>query len=149
MSERRFFVLAHPEARRRAHAAIDESPDDYTVLIASPSMNDGQKQRFHAMCGDFAKSGLIWDGRERTASEWKVLLISGHAKATGDDVEFVRGLEGELVNVRESTTTMSRRRGASLIEYGQAFAAMNGIRLNDPRLKELEREYGSRSRQPA
>lgn len=32
-------------------------------------------------------------------------------------------LEGEFVNIRESTALMSKRRGSSLIEYSEAFIA--------------------------
>jgi hypothetical protein len=41
--------------------------------------------------------------------------------ATKEGSEMVPGLEGEFVNVRESTALMSKRRGASLIDYAEAF----------------------------
>lgn len=136
--EGQFFVLSHQQARMRAAQAVAEAPEGWSVTIKPPKMNDGQKARFHAICGDFAKSAMTWAGKRRTAAEWKLLLISGHAKATNEEVEFIPGLEGEFVNLRESTTSMSRRRGASLIEYATALANANGVRLNDPRLRELE-----------
>ena len=52
--------------------------------------------------------------------------------ATGDSAEMVPGLEGEFVNLRESTALMSIKRGASLIEYSTAFAITNGVELRDP-----------------
>lgn len=61
-----------------------------------------------------------------------MLLVSGHAHATKEGAEVVPGIEGELVSIRESTALMSIRRGASLIDYAQSFAAMNGVKLNDP-----------------
>jgi hypothetical protein len=88
-----------------------------------------QNAKFHALLEDIAKSGFKWAGKPRTAAEWKVLLVSGHAMATKEGMEVVSGLEGEFVNIRESTATMSKKRGASLIEYTQAFCATNGIRL--------------------
>ena len=66
-------------------------------------------------------------GKPRTAKEWKVLLVSGHAVATKEETEVVPGLEGEFINIRESTALMSVRRGASLIEYSLAFCAMHKI----------------------
>lgn len=41
------------------------------------------------------------------------------------------GLEGEVINLRESTAHMSVRRLASLIEYVQAWAASNDVVLNE------------------
>jgi len=47
--------------------------------------------------------------------------VSGHALATGRQVEVVEGLEGEPVNIRESTALMTVGRLNSLIEYVQAW----------------------------
>lgn len=86
--------------------------------------------KFHAICGDIAKSGALWAGKKRTAVQWKVLLVSGHAVATNDAAEIVPGLEGEFINIRESTALMSIKRGSSLIEYAIAWCAMNNVRLS-------------------
>ena len=132
MTDRRIFVLSHSEARRRAMACVADAPEGYRVEVREPKRTDGQNERFHAICGDIAKSGLMWAGKPRTAVQWKGLLVSGHAVATGEGAEMVPGLEGEFVNLRESTALMSVKRGSSLIEYATAFALDNGVRLNDP-----------------
>lgn len=134
MSDKRTFFLAHNLARRNAMRAVADAPEGYRVTVEPPKRTDGQNERFHAIVGDIAKSGLQWAGKKRTAAEWKVLLVSGHATATKEGAEMVPGLEGEFVNIRESTALMSVRRGASLIEYATAFALANGVTLNDPRL---------------
>jgi len=61
-----------------------------------------------------------------------VLLVSGHAVATKEGADMVPGMEGEFVNLRESTALMSVRRAASLIEYSIAFCAINRIELSEP-----------------
>jgi hypothetical protein len=66
---------------------------------------------------------MEWAGKPRDASAWKVLLVSGHAIATKETAEIVPGLEGEFVNIRESTALMSKSRGSSLIDYSEAFLA--------------------------
>jgi hypothetical protein len=90
---------------------------------------DPQNRHFHAICGNIAKSGMEWAGKPRKAAEWKVLLISGHAVATKEGSEIVPGLEGEFISIRESSALMSKKRGASLIEYSIAFCVNNGIEL--------------------
>jgi hypothetical protein len=87
-----------------------------------------QNAKFHAICTDLARSGLQWAGKTRTADQWKVLLVSGHAVATKEGAEMVPGIEGEFVNIRESTALMSVRRSSSLIEYAVAFCAMQGVK---------------------
>lgn len=132
MSEKAIFVLAHPEARRRAMQTVADAPQGFKVTVQPPKRTDDQNARFHAMVGDIAKAGIEWAGKRRTAIQWKVLLVSGHAKATNEEYEIAPGLEGEFVNLRESTAQMSVRRGASLIEYTRAYGDMNGVRWSEP-----------------
>jgi len=126
----RVFILANEAVRQRvADYVLHDAPAGWEVLVHPEPMPDGKKRRFHAVCGELAKSGVTWAGRRRTKLEWKALLISGHAVATGQQVEVVQGLEGELIDIRESTSSMDRRRGNSLVQYAEAFAINNGVRL--------------------
>ena len=136
---KRTFILQpdpHP-ARRNAIEAIRSAPVGYEVILKEPTRNADQNAKFHAICSDIARSGLEWAGKKRSADQWKVLLVSGHATATKEGSEMVPGLEGEFVNVRESTALMSVRRSSSLIEYAIAFCAMHGVPLSE---REEERE---------
>jgi hypothetical protein len=123
MTEARLFILAHHEARRRAMAAVADAPEGFVIKVQPPTRSLDQNARFHALCGDM--NGVPWYGKARDAKQWKVLFVSGHAVATGEQAEIVPGLEGEFINIRESTAAMSKKRGASLIEYAQAFAAQH------------------------
>jgi hypothetical protein len=84
-------------------------------------MTAEQRKLFHRLCTLIADSGMKWGGRQRSATDWKVLLVSAHAAATQQEPGVVEeGLEGELVNVllmRESTVTMPQGRASSLIDY--------------------------------
>ena len=115
------YILAHHEARRRAMAAVADAPEGYVIKVQPPTRSLDQNAKFHAICAELA--GAPWAGKPRSAAEWKVLLVSGHAVATKQGAEIVPGLEGEFINIRESTASMSKARGSSLIEYAQAFAA--------------------------
>lgn len=128
---KRIFILAHQEARRRACQAVAEAPEGYTVTIAEPRRNGDQNAMFHALCGAIAKSGMEWGGKPRALDQWKVLLVSGHAVATKEGHDMLPGLEGEFVNLRESTALMSKRRTASLIDYTLAFCAAHGIEAQE------------------
>jgi hypothetical protein len=125
--DKRILRLVSPAVRQRAIDAIWGAPDEAVVTIAEPSRNGEQNAKFHALCGELAKSRLPWAGKPRTLAEWKVLMVSGHAVATKEGAEIVPGIEGEFVNIRESTALMSKRRGSSLIEYTVAFCAMHEI----------------------
>lgn len=131
MSEKKVFNLVHAEARRRALQYVAEAPDGFSVTVGPPRRSGDQNAKFHAICSDLARSRAEWMGKPRTAPEWKVLLVSGHAVATKEGAEIVPGLEGEFVNLRESTAAMSKRRGSSLIEYALAFCAMHSVELSE------------------
>ena len=90
-----------------------------------------QNDMFHGLCRQISKQRPSWNGVECDADAWKQLLVCGHAIATKRPVQLVKGLEGELINLRESTAKMDKERGASLIEYTMAWAANLGIDIEE------------------
>lgn len=128
------FYLRSDHARRAAISYLQSLPvhEDSKLLadFRETTRNDQQNRKFHAMCGDVAEQALF-AGRRIKAHQWKVLFISGHSIATGLGAEIVPGLEGEFVNIRESSASMGVKRMASLIEYVTAWCVMNGVRLTD------------------
>ncbi|URQ76201.1 MAG: recombination protein NinB [Candidatus Ochrobactrum gambitense] len=131
--EKQRFILVSPRIRQNAVQALFATPDGFTATFAPPTRSVDQNAMFHAICTDIAKSGYEWAGEPRKPAEWKVLLVSGHAVATNQKVEIVPGLEGEFINIRESTARMSVARASSLIEYALAWCADHGITLHDTR----------------
>jgi hypothetical protein len=128
---KKVFRLVHDQARRLAAEFCMIAPDGWIARFSESTRTLDQNSKFHAICGDIAKSGIEFAGKKRTDNQWKVLLVSGHAVATGEEAEIIPGLENEFVNIRESTALMSVKRGASLIEYSLAWCAANGVRIND------------------
>ena len=90
-----------------------------------------QSRLFHALCDDVSRQ-VPWADCMRTKAQWKHLLVSGHSIATKEDTEFVVGLEGEMLNIRESTASMTIKRMNSLIEYATAWAINQGVKLKAP-----------------
>jgi hypothetical protein len=131
VSEKRIFHPVHAIARQRALDAVRDAQDGYCVTVQPRVRTLDQNAKFHALCADIARSDMTWAGRKRTAAQWKVLIVSGHATATKETSEIVPGLEGEFVNIRESTASMSKTRGSSLIEYTLAFMAQNDIATSE------------------
>lgn len=129
MATLRKFVLVHQQARNNAAAFCHEAPEGSVVDFKEPTRTLSMNAKFHAICGDLEKSGLKWAGKPRKLEEWKVLLVSGHSVATRTPNEIVPGIEGEFVNIRESTASMSKARGSSLIEYSIAFCTMNNVKI--------------------
>lgn len=125
------FILINDRVRENAIAALRSAAEGSAITVGPATRSLDQNAKFHAICTDIANSHMKWAGKRRAADEWKVLLVSGHTKATAGEVEFVPGLEGEFVNIRESTAQMSVARAASLITYALAFCDSNGIHLTE------------------
>lgn len=123
------FILSSPLIRSNAMSAVKNAPEGWVLDLREATRTSPQNRHFHALCGDIAKSGLTWAGKERSLEDWKALLVSAHSVATGHGGEVIPGLEGEFVAIRESTSRMGKKRAASLIEYTLAFALTNGVEL--------------------
>jgi hypothetical protein len=113
---RTFEILPGATARNAIYRAIDCAPLGYLVKISPATRSLQQNAQLHALFTDIAKSETYM-GRKLTANQWKTLMISGHAVATGIGADLVPGLEGEFVSIRESSSQMSVARLSSLIEY--------------------------------
>ena len=128
------FRLINEKVKKNAINAINNlsisNTSPLVVSIKQETRSLQQNKLFHAMCQDVANQ-VEFMGRKLTMEQWKVLFISGHAIATNQKADVVPGLEGEFVNIRESSAKMSVSRMASLIEYVTAYGVANGVRFND------------------
>lgn len=128
--------LRSKQQQQAAINAILATPLDkdkpVTIRITDYKRNLDQNAKFHAMLADIARQ-VQWCGKWLKPEQWKVLLISGHAVATNLEADVLPGLEGEYVNIRESSAQMSVKRMASLIEYTTAWAIGQGVRFTDRR----------------
>lgn len=127
---KRTLVISGEVARKAICNHVMTADEGYIVTIAEPSRNLEQNAKLHAVLSDIAKQ-VDYHGKRRSVEFWKGVFVSGWQIATGEKPEIVPGLEGEFINIRESTTTLSIRRMASLIEYISAWCAMSEVKLND------------------
>lgn len=134
MEHKQKYFLRSEQIKNNAVQFVKALPVDeknpLVVEVKPITRNLEQNAKFHAMCGDIAKQ-VQFNGEWLPLEAWKVLLISAHAEATKEGSRLVTGLEGELVNIRESTAEMGVKRMASLIEYVQAYCDLNGVILNN------------------
>ncbi|PHM68837.1 recombination protein NinB [Xenorhabdus kozodoii] len=136
--DKQTFLLRNVRILDNLKAALDQLPlnDEFPIqiTISDSSRTLPQNDKFHALCGDVSKQGIEWSGDTWSTQEWKCIFVSGHAKATGKEGQIIAGLEGELVPLaRESTARMGIKRMSSLIEYSQAWAVYQGVKLTETR----------------
>ncbi|PIT43392.1 recombination protein NinB [Snodgrassella alvi] len=106
--------------------------DEIFIEVRSITRSDDQNAKLHAMLGDIAKQ-KTFNGKKLSIEQWKMIFVSGHRIATGGQAEMAIGLEGEIINLRESTAQMGVKRMASLIEYITAWGAENDVKFTDRR----------------
>lgn len=112
-------------AAQQADKAL-QGNDCAVIEVRLKKRSDEQNAKLHAMLSDIAKQ-KTFNGQRLNIEQWKMVFVSGHKIATGGDAQMAIGLEGEVINLRESTAKMSIKRLCSLIEYIDAWAAQNGV----------------------
>ena len=103
-----------------------EANDTVCIEVRERKRSDEQNALLHAMLTEVSRK-LEFNGKKLSVDVWKLVFVSAHAIATGKPAEMVIGLEGEVINLRESTAQMSVKRLSSLIEYIHAYCADKGM----------------------
>ncbi|WP_233141665.1 recombination protein NinB [Aggregatibacter actinomycetemcomitans] len=134
MENKQQFFLRGEQVRSNCIEFIRTLPTDdkkpLVVKIQPMTRNLEQNAKLHAMLSDISNQ-CEFGGEKRDINTWKMIFCSAHRIATGDKAEMAIGLEGEVINLRESTAQMSVKRMASLIEYVTAWGVANGVKFKD------------------
>jgi len=118
MTEKAYFVLAHPEARRRASAYAMTAPEGWVVEFKEPSRNLSQNAALWAILSEIADH-VVWHGRKLSPEDWKHVFTASLKR-----MDVVPNLEGTgFVALGLSTSKMSKREFSDLLELANAFAA--------------------------
>ena len=119
---RRYFVLAHAEARANAKKAVEEAPDGYAVEIKPVKRTLGQNALLHALLSDISRY-VEWAGQRRDIEVWKRLLTAAWLRARGEPLEMLPAIDGHGVDiVFRRTSELTKNEMIELIEYIQAWA---------------------------
>lgn len=124
-------IFLTPQSRAYAAECLRRRPDGHMLVLQERTRSTHQNALLHHLFGAAAKHAKF-HGRALTPTQWKVLFISGHAIASGIGADMIPGLEGEFVNIRESSAQMGVRRMNSLLEYVTAWMTTNDIPLSAP-----------------
>lgn len=128
------FELRSPIHQQNAIQAIQQILPDPTkpivVTIQERNRSIRQNARLHAMLSEISKKAT-YHGKARNIEFWKGLFVSGWQIATNQHPEIISGLEGELINIRESTATLSVKKISEIMDYIEAYCAMNSIHLSE------------------
>lgn len=105
-----------------------------TMEIKEASKSREQEQKYHAIIGDIAQQanhmGSKWD-----AESWKRLLVWQFCKEKQIDAgKIVPSLDMTgVVQLGQQTRKFTKEQASEFVEFLQAWAANNGVELNDAR----------------
>lgn len=123
MSERRRFVLVHPQARQRAQDAVRMAPDGWEVIVQPPRRNLSQNAALHAKLGEIAESRQ-WAGKSWDIETWKRLMVGAWSRARGESIVMLPALDGAGVDiVFRRTSQMTQAECSELLEFVTAWEA--------------------------
>lgn len=125
MSERRIFILAHPQARANAIEAIRQAPDGYRVEVKPQNRTLEQNARMWAMLTELSRQ-VVWHGQQLSAENWKDVLTAALKRQ-----QVVPGVDGGFVVLGTSTRRMTKGEMAELIELITAFGVEHGVVFGD------------------
>lgn len=126
---KKVYILAHPEARRRAMAAVAEAPPGYAVTLAEPTRTLEQNAAQWPILQAFAAQ-IQWpvNGRmcKLTGEEFKDIFT---AAFKGETVRLAMGLDGGVVMLGQRTSEFRQNKFSEWIDFLKATAADRGVNL--------------------
>lgn len=133
---KKFFILAHDQARERcASFALDSAPDGWHVTFQEPKKKRAQEEKYHAMIGDIAKQ-IEHAGRKWDEDDMKRLLIDEFAyemRLAGTplhtDSRVFPSLDGQrIVQLGIQSRDFSVAEASQFIEFLSAFGAQRDVK---------------------
>lgn len=120
-------VILHSKSQREfAKRLIDAAPVDAVLSVREAKRTIDQNSKLWAMLSDVsrAKPG----GRCQTPEVWKALFMH----ACGHSVQFEMGLNGQPFPTGFSSSRLTKRQMADLIETIYAYGAEHGVVWTEP-----------------
>lgn len=88
-----------------------------------------QNDKLHALLHDISQQKQ-WAGQWLDVEDWKRLMTAAWLRARGDSVRIFPSLDGQGVDMLyQRTSRLSKQDLSELIEYAQAWAVEQGVRL--------------------
>ena len=127
MSDKRYFVLSHAEARRRAVAAVVEAKEGYCVTVSEPTRSLEQNAAMWPILQAFAdqlqwpvNGAMVW----MTPDEWKDVLSAAYKR---ESVRVAMGMDGGMVMLGSRTSKFSVREMSEFLEFLHATAVARDV----------------------
>lgn len=117
--------LTGPTAKHAACCRIHDAPEGHVVTISEPNRTLDQNSKLWPMLEDVSRQ-VEWYGSRLTKEEWKDVFSASLKKQ-----KAVPGIDGGFVVCGQSTSKMSKREFADLVELIYAFGGERGVKWSE------------------
>ncbi len=141
MTQNRFFVLAHDQARRNAAQYCMEAPDGYEVRITEAKKKREQEEKYHCQIADIHKSKLFFflGLNDWTEEDIKRLLVEAFANEMAmsgaplrQSGRVVPSLDmARTVQLGIQTRKFLKKEACAFIEYLYSYGSQIGVEFNE------------------
>lgn len=114
-------TLTLPWGRETAYHWLDKAPPGTRVTFQGPTRTIPQNDRMWAMLTDIALAKP--EGRDHDTATWKAIFM----RALGREVQFERGLDGEIFPLGFRSSALSKEEMSDLIEMIAEYGARHGV----------------------
>lgn len=129
--EPRYYVLRDEKLRDWVAAFVQTAPLGCVVTVEPARRSKAQNALLHALISEAVDKGIATDdGRRLTLDEAKVAFVSGWMIEEGHSSDIV-AFGGRVVQLRRSTTTLTKDEFSRLVEFIHAECAQRGLPLQD------------------
>jgi NinB protein len=131
-ADSRSWVLSRSETQRKLIASlVYESEAGWVVKLEPPRRSLAQNNLLHALLTEAVQAGLATDdGRRLTVDEAKTAFVTAWMEETGQTTDMVM-FGGRPVQLRRSTTELTKAELSELVEFIYAECAARGIQLRE------------------
>ncbi len=125
---RALLIIRDDTQRRRAIEWCKKVPEGTRIEFKQPQRTLEQSSLLWAMLSDIASQKTHAE-RKYTPDQWKVIMMH----ACGREVQFIPALDGTtFIPWGQSSSDLSKREMSELIDFMQAWGAMNGVTFHAP-----------------
>ncbi len=118
-----YFVITDTN-RARIIEALRSAPVGDAVKIGEPTRSLEQNALIHAVLTDVGNLiGWTWAGQTVDVEDLKSIFMAAYRKATGAQVRFTVGLDGQPVILNWRTRELTKRQCSEFIEIINAWMA--------------------------
>ena len=122
---KKIFRLVHPLARKGAADFAMTIDDGWIAEFKPATRTTDQNSKLWPMLDDVSKQ-VEWYGRKLSTDDWKHIFSASLKKQ-----EAVPGIDGGIVVLGQSTSNLSKRDFADLIEIIYAFGAQHNVQWTE------------------